>query len=143
MDTITSTIATGFRLARTASKLSTHDQHKVGAAIVKKRRAISVGANLMKTHPIYADGERWFSIHAEMKALISAETSVEGGDIYVYRATAHDELAMARPCDECLKVLAEAGIRRIYYTTEQGYTVENINGESKVRHLQLLLTDGE
>jgi deoxycytidylate deaminase len=85
-----------------------------------------VGANLVKTHPIYANGDRWLSIHAEIKALISAETSVVGCDIYVYRATANDELAMARPCNECLKVLADAGIKRVYYTTREGYEMETL-----------------
>jgi deoxycytidylate deaminase len=109
----------------------------VGAAIVDKRRPISVGANLLKTHPVYADGKRWFSIHAEMKALISAATDVEGCDIYVYRAKANGWPGMARPCDECLKVLAEAGIRRVYYTTELGYKVESLDGETEARYLQL------
>jgi len=103
---------------------------------MKKRRPISVGANLMKTHPIYADGKRWLSIHAEMKALISAETSVKGCDIYVYRATADGDYGMARPCDECLKVLVEAGIKRIYYTTPQGYEMELLeNDEITKRYL--------
>jgi len=143
MQTITSTMETGFRLARSASKLSTHDQFKVGAAIMKKRRPVSVGANLVKTHPVFADGDRWYTIHAEMKALLAAEMPIAWCDIFVYRATARDELAMARPCDECLKVLAEAGIRRVYYTTEDGYDMETLeDGKTETGHLQLLSTNG-
>jgi len=129
-------ITTGFRLAKAASRWSTHEQHKIGAVIMNKRRLIGIGANLIKTHPIYANGDRWFSIHAEMKALISADAPVNGCDIYVYRVTANNELAMARPCDKCLEVLSEVGIKRVYYTTERGYNMEFLkDGKIKKRYL--------
>lgn len=122
---LTERIKRGFRLAKSASLLSNHRQFKVGAAIMRRRRPISVGANVMKTHPVYACSDR-VSIHAEMRAILSAEIPIRGADIYVYRATARDELAMARPCDECLKVLVDVGIKRIYYTTPHGFKMEDI-----------------
>ena len=115
-----------FRLACAAAKNSDHERLKVGAVIVDKR-PISVGCNKLKTHPIYANGDDWYSIHAEMSALMNAGQDVTGCSIYVYRETAQGHLAMARPCDACLNALIDAGIKTIHYTTPTGYAKEIIN----------------
>ena len=41
-------------------------------------------------------------------------------DIYVVRIRADGSLAMSRPCMDCLAALKRVGIRRIYYSTNQG-----------------------
>ncbi len=113
------------RLARSASKMSTHAIYHVGAVIVRKR-PVSVGANLAKSHPVYADGKRWYTIHAEMKALLSANQDVEGCSIFVYREGADGTAALAKPCDNCMQMLVEAGIKTVYFTVYNGIRKINL-----------------
>lgn len=104
-----------FRLAKLAKEHSNH-RYKVGSVIVR-RRPISIGFNQIKTHTLYSDGKRYFSIHAEASSLIKAKRDVVGSTIYIYREDSQEKPALARPCKECLKLLIEFGIRRIYFTT--------------------------
>lgn len=103
-----------FRLARNASLNSNH-RYKVGCVIVVHGRPVSVGWNVIKTHPTYTNEEHP-SIHAEVKAIINARCDVTGGVAYVYRETRDGLPAIARPCDMCYNVLVEAGIKNVYYT---------------------------
>lgn len=108
-----------FRLAKSASECS-EAFYPMGAVIVDKR-PISVGYNKIKTHPEFANGSGWWTIHAEIDALIPTRFDVKGCDIYVYREFANGRLAMAKPCDACLAVLIECGIKNVYFTTDDGY----------------------
>lgn len=111
-----------FNLARAAALMSTHPKHQVGAVIVNKK-PISIGANLYKTHPIFAnmvDGK--YSIHAEVKAILSCPRSkLIGSEMWVYREKADGTPAIAKPCKNCQKVLIEAGVKKVYYTTDDGF----------------------
>lgn len=84
------------------------------------RRPVSIGYNQLKTHPRYADGKRAYSLHAEITALLRARCSVVGGTIYVYREDRTGQIGLARPCPSCTAALVEAGIKKVYYTTEDG-----------------------
>lgn len=94
----------------------------MGAVIVNKK-PISVGCNLMKTHPKYANGkETTLSIHAEVKAILSCpRRQLTGAEIHVFRANRDGSTALAKPCENCLAVLEEVGIKRVYFTTQDGY----------------------
>lgn len=104
-----------FRLAKNAMKNSDFDpKYRMGAVIVGKR-PISFGFNKMKTHPRYP---KLYSIHAELAAILSAETDVSNSEIWVYREMANHMPGMARPCDTCMGAILEAKIKRIYYSTK-------------------------
>ena len=99
--------------------------HKVGAVIVKNGSIVSVGINGTpagftncdevfkeefdrKTHHEFSEK---FEIHAEMNAILNAAkngVSVKDAEIYL---TLH-------PCNNCLKMLCNAGIKAIYYKNE-------------------------
>lgn len=111
------------QLAKSASLLSTHPKYKMGAVIVNKK-PVSVGCNLFKTHPRYGNGkdDNGFTIHAEVKAVLSCPRSkLEGSEIWVYRQDRMGRPALARPCEKCQQVLLEVGIKKIYFTTAEGY----------------------
>lgn len=110
------------QLARSASLLSTHPKYKMGAVIVNKK-PVSVGCNLMKTHPKYANGkETTLSIHAEVKAVLSCPPNLlQGAKIWIYRESRAGMPMLAKPCENCLAVLEEVGIKRVYFTTQDGY----------------------
>jgi deoxycytidylate deaminase len=107
-----------FRLARNISKQSLC-RVQVGAVIAHKR-PISVACNKLTTHPLYANPNtsHRLSIHAEINAIIHAEMDLNGATIYVYRETKRGRYGLARPCDLCMSVIKEAGIKKIIFTTD-------------------------
>lgn len=104
-----------FELARTVSEKSEHPQHKIGAVVVQKNRAVSIGFNQLKTHS--KSLHEWKSIHAEFHAILGVpKRDLEGATIYVYREHKTGQPAMSRPCPSCLKTLRLAGIKKVCYT---------------------------
>lgn len=104
-----------FRLAKIASYHSSH--RKPMGAVIVNRRPISFGYNIQKTHPEYSNGKEVFSVHCEIKAIISCQCDIIGSDIYIFRQNKLGELAMAKPCKHCLRIIIESGISKIFYTT--------------------------
>jgi deoxycytidylate deaminase len=103
-----------FRLARNVSKMSTHQKVKMGAVIVRNGKPVSVGCNQGKSHP----NAPVCGLHAEANAIrYAGKTNLRGSSIFVYRERKDGKLGMARPCEDCMKVLKENGIKWIFYTT--------------------------
>lgn len=98
----------GRALAASASNLDRW-QYILGAVVVKGGRVLSVGTN------DYDKG-----LHAEAAAL-AKHRDVVGADIYVARHRRGGcGVGMARPCQACQKKLADAGIYRVFFTTDDG-----------------------
>lgn len=103
-------------IARQVATRATCDRKHVGAVIVRDRTILSTGYNGSIRgmphcddigHDI-EDGHCVATIHAEANAIIQAAgngVAIEGGDIYI----------TASPCWSCFKLIANAGLRRIYY----------------------------
>ena len=109
-------------VAQATSKLSTMRQ-RMGAAVVKNGRVLGVGYNRMGTSK--RSTHQW-SRHAELQAIIAAG-SVRGATIYVYRGHGQTGSPMlARPCATCFELLAEAGVRRVVYSTPTGPVTEAV-----------------
>jgi deoxycytidylate deaminase len=127
-----------FEIAEESSKKSSYPRINIGAAIVLGNYLVATGYNQQKTHPkqakfneMYSEFESSHYLHAEVHALInSARENIEGADIYVFRRNREGSLANCRPCPVCYEAAKAAGISRIYYTTEDGYYFENLNGYS-------------
>lgn len=117
-----------FRLAKLISKESTHFP-QIGAVIYKGNRVISLGFNKIKSHPKLANEDRFFSLHAEMSAILNAKQNLKGCTIYVYREYQDGDPALAKPCKHCMPNLIEAGISKVYYTdnNDDGYSVLKLN----------------
>jgi dCMP deaminase len=113
-----------FQVAKAASKHSDHPAHQLGAVIVKGNKIISVGFNKNKTHT--KSNHAWKRLHAELCAIIKAKQDLTGSSIYVYRETKNGNLGLSRPCASCMEAIKEAGINKIYYTTETGFFEEKI-----------------
>jgi dCMP deaminase len=104
------------RIAIQAAARSTCERKFVGAVIVRDKTILSTGYNgsirgmphcdevghLMENSHCVA------TVHAEANAIIQAAkngTSINGADIYI----------TASPCWNCFKLIANSGIRRIFY----------------------------
>ena len=104
------------RIAMAAATRSTCDRKHVGAVIVRDKTILSTGYNgsirglphcdevghmMENTHCVA-------TVHAEANAIIQAAkhgTMINGADIYI----------TASPCWNCFKLIANSGIRRIFY----------------------------
>src|SRR5882672_8305720 len=103
-------------IAQQAATRSTCMRKHVGAVIVRDRTVLSTGYNGSLRglpHCEYAgcvmqDGHCVTTVHAEANAILQAAKNgiaIDGGELYT----------TASPCWNCFKLIANAGIRRIYY----------------------------
>ena len=104
------------QLATQVATRSTCERKKVGAVIVRDRNILSTGYNgsiLGTKHCseigcLIENGHCIRTIHAEANAIIQAAkhgTRIKKASIYV----------TASPCFSCFKLIANAGIKNIYY----------------------------
>lgn len=133
-----------FDMARRVALNSDFKGTHLGTVIVYKGRIVSTGYNSKKTHVVqkkYNQKYRTFnksdkpirdSLHAEISALVAIPKCVENNidyskcKIYIYRVCSGKRLKMglAYPCSACLKAIEDKGIRKIYYTTDSGFAME-------------------
>lgn len=113
---------------------------RIGAAIYDGNRLIASSVNKNKTHSLmeyYNEEALPFNripyLHAEIAALLKARWEVgkdnlNGMSIYIARRlnTNDGKYGLASPCPACRKALINAGIKKIVYTTNEGYAVEYI-----------------
>lgn len=101
------------RMAREWAQLSHCERRKVGALIVKDRMIISDGYNGTPSgfENFCEDEEgytKWYVLHAEANAILKVAGSTHsctGGTLY---------LTMS-PCQQCSKLIHQAGIKRLVY----------------------------
>lgn len=132
-----------FTVAEKQSEMSTFSRSRcgssngkihIGSAIVKGNYVISKGKNKTKTHTKQLHNNIKYSfiapaprIHAEIDALIASRfNDLSGCEIFVYRKLSDGSLANCRPCSACMGAMKDAGIKHLYYTTEEGYFYERI-----------------
>lgn len=128
---------TYFSVAEDISKLSDH-RCKLGCVIVDKHRIVSSGYNSQtKCNPIQLELDNKFfpgynnrgPVHAEVAALsplIKKRIDLSGATLYIYRKDKEGHLAMARPCPRCMSLIKKLGIRRLQYTTADGFAFEKL-----------------
>lgn len=103
-------------IAREVASRSTCDRKHVGALIVREKNILSTGYNgSIRSQPHCDDVGHLMindhcvrTVHAEANAIIQAArhgVGINGADIYT----------TASPCWECFKLIANAGIQRVFY----------------------------
>jgi deoxycytidylate deaminase len=123
-----------FDVARAVSRTSRYPRIKIGCCIVKKNRVLSVGVNLLKSHPLQKKYNHYRpidenhirnNIHAELDAIRKcSKQDLTGASIYIYREDSIGRLRICRPCEACMRLIRESGISVVYYTTEDGFCKE-------------------
>jgi dCMP deaminase len=104
-------------IAHQAATRSTCPRKHVGAVIVRDRTVLSTGYNgSLRGLPhcedsgcVMEDGHCITTVHAEANAILQAAkngVAIDGGEMYT----------TASPCWNCFKLIANSGIRRIYYS---------------------------
>lgn len=104
------------RMAQEWSKLSYCKRRQIGALIVKDKMIISDGYNGTPTgfENICEDDEgftKWYVLHAEANAILKVASSTQacnGATLYITMS----------PCQQCSKLIHQAGIKRLVYYVE-------------------------
>ena len=65
-----------------------------------------------------------FSIHAEHHALRRAGVDVSGGTAVVATKSRKGNWTNSKPCPECARLLKDAGIENVIYTTPKGWQID-------------------
>ena len=124
-------------IAQEVSTRSTCDRKHVGAVIVRKKTILSTGYNgSIKGLPHCTDagcemidGHCVRTTHAEANAIVQAAKNgvrIDNAEIFV----------TASPCYNCFKLIANAGIKRIYYN--EFYRDERIIVHAKNAGIELI-----
>lgn len=113
-----------FNVARLKS-LEVNFRARVGACLVKRKRIISIGKNKpYKTHPMTIKHREFGTVHAELDCMIGINRDIiDGSTIYLYRETSDKKLAMSKPCPMCENELITNGVKKVFYTTKNGYGI--------------------
>lgn len=124
-------------IAKQVATRSTCDRKFVGAVIVRDKTILSTGYNgSIRGMPhcdevghIMENDHCVATIHAEANAVLQAAKNgvrIEGAEVYI----------TASPCWNCFKMLANAGIRKIYYG--EFYRDEKIFDTAKKLGIELI-----
>lgn len=142
-DAISPLLARDYKFFETARKAAGESDFKVhvGAIACYRGKVIASAASSSKTHPMQQEYNKYRGsfkqvgmclpkIHAEIglvTKLKKLDIPMKDVSVYVYRTCKSRAFGMARPCAACRRALIELGIRRFYYTTDEGYCLEVIN----------------
>ena len=124
-----------FELAESVAKLSDYPRIKIGSVIVKNKDVVSVGQNMLKTHPAQFRYNKRLPynmpvshVHAEINTISKARTDLlRGSTMYIFRRDRNGNTAMCRPCNACMQAIKDAGIKEIYYSISNGFSFERIS----------------
>jgi deoxycytidylate deaminase len=110
-------------------------RQRLSACLVYKNEIIGMGFNKKKSHPFqrkFAKHEEAIYLHAEIDAIKNALKVVDADTIskstlYIMRVKYEDTNAkkfvrgLSKPCEGCERAIAQFGIKKVYYTTEEGF----------------------
>lgn len=135
-----------FEHARKIAESSNFNTFHMGCVITYQKHIIGSASNSKKTHPMQKKYNRKYRKfnksnkpvldcgHAEILALASIPYTIEQNidwrqvKVYIYRICKGKDLGfgMARPCPACMAALKDKGVKNIYYTTDDGFAMEEI-----------------
>ena len=113
--------AQAMNIAIKTAAQSPHQKWKLGSVVLRGGRVLATGCNRNRNDPSIVENEKYFkcSIHAKVSALRNTGKT-RGAKLFVARLTKNGSTALAKPCGRCQHAIEKAGIRRVYYTTDNG-----------------------
>lgn len=111
--------------AAAVARLSNH-KYRFGAVVYRKHQVLGVGHNVVNLYSAYNTNTKWKNnLHAEHMAIIRANlygpNQARKVSVYVHRLNNSGNGALlARPCCNCMALLADAGVLDVYYSDSEG-----------------------
>ena len=132
-----------FKFAKLAAQFAdyhgTRSAPEIGAVAVYKGSIVAEAWNTDKTSPLQArynvyrfNADTPDKAHAEVALIQRLRWKFGDGidwskvHIYLYREYKDGRLAPSRPCPSCMAMLRDFGIKKVMYTTEDGFAEEKI-----------------
>jgi deoxycytidylate deaminase len=108
------------------------NRFKLAAALTYKRDLISIGLNIMRTHPLqkqFSRNDESVYLHAEINCISNAlnhltKEELKRSTLYVYRVKKESIYkaswvdGMACPCEGCTAAIEAFNINRVIYSTD-------------------------
>ena len=119
---LTNSMKRKFQIAKIASTYSNAKKSRqVGAVLFSGSTLLSIGHNSYNT--THTASAVHCNIHAEHRCIIRRRYYDTKGNLtmFIYRETADGSPACSKPCNNCLKLLKEAGIEEIYFLDIKGH----------------------
>ena len=94
-----------------------------------KKRHYSLGAIGIRSDGVVVTArnsavpERTPQAHAEARL---AKKLTPNSVVFVCRTTKNGENAMAKPCESCQRILKSVGVKKVYYSTLEGFESLNL-----------------
>ena len=115
-----------FAFAKRMADLSSYGKFRHGAVLV--HHGVVLNASHNKDKPC-SFGSRFrckskgqATLHAELGAILNMpRESTEGSDIYVVRINYDGEFRNSKPCPMCQQAMSFVGIKRVFYSTQEGH----------------------
>ena len=120
-----------------------NNRAKLAASLVIKRDVISVGVNVMRSHPVqkkFGKNDQSIYLHAEINAIISSLNHVEKddlrkADLYIYRVKkdhtdpkrTHWVDGLSCPCEGCMSAIDAFKIKRVVHSTDVNDEYQELN----------------
>lgn len=125
---ITNELHPGLKLARDFYRRNPWQRKKMCALYIEKSR-MCAAYNSKKTHPLAARyGHLENRTHCEVSCLQQIKQNNHlNGTLFIYRESHDGQRRMARCCNSCLQYVKDRGIRKIVYTTNNGYVIEHLD----------------
>lgn len=128
-----------FKRAEYIARCSDYKREHVGCIAVYQNHIVGIGCNLNKTHPMQKYYNKYREdndsllpkIHAELNCLNSMRNlnvNFSKVKLYIYRIRHDQKFGLSRPCPSCMAAIRDFGIRNIYYTTNDGFVFEKLDG---------------
>lgn len=134
-----------FDVARRVAQESDFNNFHIGCVVVYKKHIIASACNSNKTSPVQKKYNKVrnfnksskpvkHSLHAEVRALslipypLQQTINWREVSVYVYRICNGKRLGqgLARSCPGCMAALRDKGIRKLFYSTDDGYCLEEL-----------------
>lgn len=130
-----------FKMAKKEMKRSDYSgPARIGCAVYYKGTLLAKGHNSNKTSPIqdkynfyrYKSNSNSYlppKNHAEiatLKKIRYLDIDFSKVEVYTYRELKNGHVANSRPCPSCMKFIKDLRIKKIYYTTDDGYAEERL-----------------
>jgi len=99
-----------FRLARAvAARGNDRRRYRLGAVGIRSDGAIVKSKNIPNMYPEP-------QAHAEARLCKKLD---KGAIVYVVRIDANNLLTLAKPCDSCLRIMENKGVKKVYYSINE------------------------
>lgn len=123
------------KLTKMASESAIYYKH--AAALIVGNNIYSIGVNKFIGEMKDKNNKSHYkTMHAEINVFENfSKKNVRGMDILVIRVNKNSALKNSRPCNQCIDKLQKIGIRKVFYSDDDGYIVSEHLEYMEKRHI--------